>query len=123
MIVYLYIFKWFNSSKIELYKFKYDKIMVSCVAIYLYVVRNIAKACVNKSSMVGRAGGRSAFFCQIYFCSTIFTYTIYIFIYFFWFVAGYSHNPYNGVVCNDNILATGVFSSKELWRLSKGREP
>ncbi|XP_026816381.1 nuclear factor 1 X-type isoform X1 [Rhopalosiphum maidis] len=32
---------------------------------------------------------------------------------------GYSHNPYNGVVCNDNILATGVFSSKELWRLSK----
>ncbi|KAL5287889.1 NFIB family protein [Megaselia abdita] len=32
---------------------------------------------------------------------------------------GYSHNPYNGVVCNDIILATGVFSSKELWRLSK----
>ncbi|XP_065220442.1 nuclear factor 1 B-type isoform X3 [Planococcus citri] len=32
---------------------------------------------------------------------------------------GYSHNPYNGVVCNDTILATGVFSSKELWRLSK----
>lgn len=37
-----------------------------------------------------------------------------------WFVVGYSHNPYNGVVCNDTILATGVFSSKELWRLSKG---
>ncbi|KAI9589917.1 hypothetical protein GQX74_008085 [Glossina fuscipes] len=36
--------------------------------------------------------------------------------------AGYSHNPYNGVVCNDIILATGVFSSKELWKLSKGRE-
>lgn len=34
--------------------------------------------------------------------------------------AGYSHNPYNGVVCNDIILATGVFSSKELWKLSKG---
>uniref|UniRef100_T1GCL7 CTF/NF-I domain-containing protein n=1 Tax=Megaselia scalaris TaxID=36166 RepID=T1GCL7_MEGSC len=33
---------------------------------------------------------------------------------------GYTHNPYNGVVCNDIILATGVFSSKELWRLSKG---
>uniref|UniRef100_A0A1A9VWP5 CTF/NF-I domain-containing protein n=1 Tax=Glossina austeni TaxID=7395 RepID=A0A1A9VWP5_GLOAU len=33
--------------------------------------------------------------------------------------AGYSHNPYNGVVCNDIILATGVFSSKELWKLSK----
>ncbi|XP_008477646.3 nuclear factor 1 [Diaphorina citri] len=33
---------------------------------------------------------------------------------------GFSHNPYNGVVCNDTILATGVFSSKELWRLSKG---
>ncbi|KAK7790619.1 hypothetical protein R5R35_005602 [Gryllus longicercus] len=32
---------------------------------------------------------------------------------------GYTHNPYNGVVCNDTILATGVFSSKELWRLSK----
>ncbi|XP_037946931.1 nuclear factor 1 X-type [Teleopsis dalmanni] len=29
------------------------------------------------------------------------------------------HNPYNGVVCNDIILATGVFSSKELWKLSK----
>nr|CAD7588569.1 unnamed protein product [Timema genevievae] len=35
-------------------------------------------------------------------------------------LAGYTHNPYNGVVCNDTILATGVFSSKELWRLSKG---
>ncbi|KAK6620148.1 hypothetical protein RUM44_006548 [Polyplax serrata] len=34
-------------------------------------------------------------------------------------VSGYTHNPYNGVVCNDTILATGVFSSKELWRLSK----
>ncbi|XP_069694233.1 nuclear factor 1 X-type isoform X6 [Periplaneta americana] len=32
---------------------------------------------------------------------------------------GYTHNPYNGVICNDTILATGVFSSKELWRLSK----
>lgn len=31
----------------------------------------------------------------------------------------YAHNPYNGVICNDIILATGVFSSKELWRLSK----
>ncbi|XP_019872372.1 nuclear factor 1 C-type isoform X3 [Aethina tumida] len=34
-------------------------------------------------------------------------------------VAGYTHNPYNGVICNDIILATGVFSSKELWKLSK----
>lgn len=33
--------------------------------------------------------------------------------------SGYTHNPYNGVVCNDIIMATGVFSSKELWRLSK----
>lgn len=33
---------------------------------------------------------------------------------------GYMHNPYNGVICNDIILATGVFSSKELWKLSKG---
>ncbi|XP_055692200.1 nuclear factor 1 X-type isoform X2 [Lutzomyia longipalpis] len=33
---------------------------------------------------------------------------------------GFTHNPYNGVVCNDIILATGVFSSRELWKLSKG---
>ncbi|XP_065569286.1 nuclear factor 1 X-type-like isoform X5 [Artemia franciscana] len=32
---------------------------------------------------------------------------------------GYTHNPYNGVIYSDTILATGVFSSKELWRLSK----
>jgi hypothetical protein len=32
----------------------------------------------------------------------------------------YAHNPYNGVVYNDIILATGVFSSKELWKMSKG---
>ncbi|XP_071743190.1 uncharacterized protein [Lepeophtheirus salmonis] len=32
---------------------------------------------------------------------------------------GYGHNPYNGVICNDTITATGVFESKELWRLSK----
>jgi len=30
------------------------------------------------------------------------------------------HELYNGVICNDTILATGVFSSKELWMLSKG---
>ncbi|XP_076291328.1 nuclear factor I isoform X7 [Lasioglossum baleicum] len=36
--------------------------------------------------------------------------------------AGY-HELYNGVVCNDTILATGVFSSKELWMLSKGPPP
>ena len=35
--------------------------------------------------------------------------------------AGYTHNPYNGVIYNDTILATGVFSSKELWRLSKSK--
>ena len=34
---------------------------------------------------------------------------------------GYTHNPYNGVIYNDTILATGVFSSKELWRLSKSK--
>ncbi|KAK0163416.1 hypothetical protein PV327_007101 [Microctonus hyperodae] len=33
------------------------------------------------------------------------------------------HELYNGVVCNDTILATGVFSSKELWMLSKGPPP
>jgi nuclear factor I, invertebrate len=32
----------------------------------------------------------------------------------------YAHNPYNGVVYNDIILATGVFSSRELWKMSKG---
>ena len=36
------------------------------------------------------------------------------------FFTGYPHNPYNGVVCNDTITATGVFSSKQLWRLAKG---
>ncbi|XP_071440189.1 nuclear factor 1 X-type isoform X3 [Hetaerina americana] len=34
-------------------------------------------------------------------------------------IKGYTHHPFNGVICNDTILATGVFSSKELWRLSK----
>ena len=36
-------------------------------------------------------------------------------------VAGFMHNPYNGVICNDTITATGVFGSKELWRLAKGK--
>ena len=35
--------------------------------------------------------------------------------------SGFPHNPYNGVVCNDTITATGVFSSKELWKFSKGK--
>ena len=34
---------------------------------------------------------------------------------------GMPHNPYNGVMCNDTITATGVFSSKELWKFSKGK--
>ena len=38
------------------------------------------------------------------------------------FLAGYPYNPYNGVVCNDTITATGVFSSRQLWRLSKGKK-
>lgn len=38
----------------------------------------------------------------------------------FGFFVDYPLNPYNGVVCNDTITATGVFSSKELWNLSKG---
>ena len=37
-------------------------------------------------------------------------------------VAGFMHNPYNGVICNDTITATGVFGSKELWRLAKGKQ-
>lgn len=42
---------------------------------------------------------------------------------FFFFLSpsGYQHNPYNGVICNDTITATGVFASKELWRLAKGK--
>ena len=35
-------------------------------------------------------------------------------------VSGFPHNPYNEVMCNDTITATGVFSSKELWKFSKG---
>ena len=38
----------------------------------------------------------------------------------FFSLVGYPHNPYNGVICNDTITATGVFSSKQLWRLAKG---
>ena len=34
--------------------------------------------------------------------------------------AGYPHNPYNGVICNDVIAASGVFTTKELWKYSKG---
>ena len=34
---------------------------------------------------------------------------------------GYAHNPYNGVMCNDTITATGVFSAQELWKFSKGK--
>ncbi|XP_044741746.1 nuclear factor 1 X-type isoform X2 [Chrysoperla carnea] len=30
-----------------------------------------------------------------------------------------NYNPYNGVICNEIILATGVFGSAELWKLSK----
>ena len=52
-----------------------------------------------------RAGGRKRSFID---------YRLYLFP-----GAGY-HELYNGVVCNDTILATGVFSSKELWMLSKG---
>ena len=36
-------------------------------------------------------------------------------------ISGFPHNPYNGVICNDTITATGVFASSELWALSKGR--
>ena len=42
--------------------------------------------------------------------------------FFLFCLAGYPHNPYNGVICNDTITATGVFSSKQLWRLAKGIE-
>jgi len=32
---------------------------------------------------------------------------------------GFPHNPYNGVICNDVIAASGVFTTKELWKYSK----
>ena len=35
------------------------------------------------------------------------------------FAAGYPRNPYNDIVCNDTIAASGVFTAKELFRLSK----
>ena len=33
---------------------------------------------------------------------------------------GYPRNPYNDVICNDTIAASGVFTAKELCKLSKG---
>ena len=36
------------------------------------------------------------------------------------FFPGYPRNPFNDVVCNDTISASGVFTAKELCRLSKG---
>lgn len=36
-------------------------------------------------------------------------------------IPGYPHNPYNGVICNDVIAASGVFTTKELWKYSKGK--
>lgn len=34
---------------------------------------------------------------------------------------GYPRNPYNDVICNDTIAASGVFTAKELCRLAKGK--
>ena len=36
------------------------------------------------------------------------------------FILGFPHNPYNGVICNDVIAASGVFTAKELWKFTKG---
>ena len=36
-------------------------------------------------------------------------------------VAGYPRNPFNDVICNDTISASGVFTAKELCRLSRGK--
>ena len=33
---------------------------------------------------------------------------------------GYPRNPFNDVICNDTISASGVFTAKELCRLSRG---
>ena len=35
-------------------------------------------------------------------------------------LTGYPRNPFNDVICNDVISASGVFTAKELCRLSKG---
>jgi len=32
---------------------------------------------------------------------------------------GFPHNPYNGVICNDVVAASGVFTTKELWKFAK----
>ena len=46
-----------------------------------------------------------------------------IFLNFLFFVPfytlGYPRNPYNDVLCNDVVAASGVFSAKEIRRLSK----
>ena len=34
-------------------------------------------------------------------------------------IAGFPHNPYNGVICNDVVAASGVFTTKELWKFAK----
>ena len=34
-------------------------------------------------------------------------------------MAGFPHNPYNGVICNDVVAASGVFTTKELWKFAK----
>ena len=37
----------------------------------------------------------------------------------FFLFLGYPRNPFNDVICNDTIAASGVFTAKELCRLSK----
>ena len=36
---------------------------------------------------------------------------------------GFPHNPYNGVICNDVVAASGVFTTKELWKFAKCEFP
>lgn len=38
----------------------------------------------------------------------------------FYDFTGYPRNPFNDVICNDTISASGVFTAKELCRLSRG---
>ena len=39
------------------------------------------------------------------------------------FSPGFPHNPYNGVICNDVVAASGVFTTKELWKFAKCKQP
>ena len=47
------------------------------------------------------------------------SFNIYLILLTIIYFSGYPRNPFNDVVCNDTISASGVFTAKELCRLSK----